>query len=259
MEPSDLSARRRIPLGRSLLFLLRHPTLLGTSLVFFAITCLLTWAGYHFSVTWIDSLSGSLFTTPPTVERFWDWLLLWGWTALKWIVLIMSRVVAFYLAFMLAYCLTTPCYSFLSNWAGNRFTRQAEEGEGTLSVAGVCFDLLEGAKIGLFGLFITLLSLALNLVPVLGQITILCIYVFYSALMFIDFPASRYRWSLQQKLSWLWRYRAQTFRMGLLPALVSMIPVANIFLMALCFPLFTVHATLNFLVLENRDPQPPQV
>jgi len=33
---------------------------------------------------------------------------------------------------------------------------------------------------------------------------------------------------------------------------ISMIPLLNVFLMALFFPLFTIHVTLNFLVIEGR-------
>jgi len=39
------------------------------------------------------------------------------------------------------------------------------------------------------------------------------------------------------------------FKPGGIYSLLSMIPVVNIFFMALFFPLFTVHATLNFITL----------
>jgi CysZ protein len=34
---------------------------------------------------------------------------------------------------------------------------------------------------------------------------------------------------------------------------VSLVPIVNIFLMALLFPLFTVHTTLNFIALEQAE------
>jgi CysZ protein len=224
----------------------------GWSLILIALTGTLTWLGYLLSVDLINNFTGSFFTTPPEVTKFWHWPLVWGWTGLKWIFLILSRVVAFYLAFVLAYCLTTPGYVFLSTWAGNRYTQRAGENEATFTVGGVLIDLLEGIKIGALGLVVTVAALLVNFIPVFGQAAVFVIYVFYSALMFIDFPASRYRWNLGRKLRWLRQHQNQAFRLGLLPAIVSMIPLLNVFLMALFFPLFTVHTTLNFLAIEGK-------
>lgn len=241
-----------VPLARSLAFLLRHPRLVGWSLVLVLVTGSLTWGGYTFCVDLISQYTGSFFGTPPTVEKFWHWPLLWGWTAVKWVYLILSRVVAFYLAFVAAYSLTTPGYVYLSTWAGNRYSPRAGEGEADLSLGGIMVDLIEGIKIGAMGLVVSLLALMANFVPVAGQAAVFTLYAFYSALMFIDYPASRYRWSLGRKIAWLRSHPQQAFRLGLLPALISMIPVLNVFLMALLFPLFTVHTTLNFLSIEGR-------
>jgi len=70
--------------------------------------------------------------------------------------------------------------------------------------------------------------------------------------MLVDFPASRYRWTLGQKLRWVLKHRSLCFRLGLVPALISMIPILNVFLMALFLPLFTIHTTLNFLAFERK-------
>lgn len=241
-----------VPLTTSLFLLLRQPRLLGWSLLLVVCTGMLTWLGYRFSVGWIDQLTGSFFTSPPEVERFWHWPLLWGWAALKWMFLVLSRVVAFYLAFLIAYTLTTPGYVFLSTWAGNSYAARAGEGEARLTLAGALIDLFEGVKIGAVGLLVTAIALPLSFVPVIGHAAVFLLYVFYSALMFLDYPASRYRWSLGEKVRWLHAHRALAFRLGLLPALLSMVPLLNIFFMALCFPLFTVHTTLNFLTIEGR-------
>lgn len=241
-----------VPLDASLFFLLRHPRLLGASLVLMFLTGLLSWLGYELAVDFIARFTGAFFSTPPTVERFWHWPLFWGWTSLQWVFVVLSRVVAFYLAFLVAYSLTTPGYVLLSTWAGNRFGEGAGQGEARLTLSGALVDLVEGLKIGAVGLLVTALALPLNFIPVIGQAAVFCLYVFYSALMFVDYPASRYRWSLGQKVRWLRGHRWQAFRLGLLPALFSMAPLLNIFLMALSFPLFTVHTTLNFLTLEGR-------
>lgn len=241
-----------VPLSFSLSFLCRYPRLLGWSLVLVLLTGTLTWGGYHFSVDLIDRFTGSFFLVPPSVERFWHWPLLWGWMALKWIFLVVSRVAAFYLAFVAAYSLTTPGYVFLSTWAGNRYCDQAGEGEATFSFSGALVDLVEGVKIGAMGLVVTVVALAANFIPVFGQAAVFVVYAFYSALMFVDYPASRYRWTLGEKLLWLRRHHTQAFRLGLFPAMISMIPLLNVFFMALFFPLFTIHTTLNFLVIEGR-------
>lgn len=241
-----------VPLSFSFSFLCRYPRLLGWSLVLVLLTGTLTWFGYLFSVDLIDQLTGSFFLTPPSVEKFWHWPLLWGWTALKWIFLVLSRVVAFYLAFVVAYSLTTPGYVFLSTWAGNRYCEQAGEGEATLTLAGALVDLVEGIKIGAMGLVVTVVALMANFIPVFGQAAVFVLYAFYSSLMFVDYPASRYRWTLGEKLLWLRRHHTQAFRLGLFPAMISMIPLLNVFFMALFFPLFTIHTTLNFLVIEGR-------
>nr|WP_320009788.1 EI24 domain-containing protein [uncultured Desulfobulbus sp.] len=242
-----------VPLGFSFGFIFRHQRLLGWSLVLVLITGGLTWGGYTFTVDFINHLTGSFFSTPPQSDAIWQVPLLWGWTALKWIYMLLSRVVAFYLAFVVAYSLTTPGYVFLSNWAGNRFCQRAAEGEAGISLGGILIDLWEGIKIGAMGIVVSLLALMANFIPVVGQAAVFCIYAFYSALMFIDYPASRYRWSLGRKLRWLRLHSNQAFRLGLFPAMISMVPVLNIFFMALFFPLFTVHTTLNFLTIEGKN------
>jgi CysZ protein len=249
---SNPPATSWVPLSFSFAFIFRHPRLLGWSLILVLITGSLTWAGYLFSVDLINQLTGSFFTIPPTAEKFWQWPMLWGWTGLKWIFMILTRVVAFYLAFVVAYSLTTPGYVFLSTWTGNRYSQQAGQGEARLSLSGAMIDLWEGVKIGAMGLVVSMVALVANFIPVIGQATVFCLYAFYSALMFVDYPASRYRWSLGRKLLWLRRHHNQAFRLGLFPAMISMLPVLNVFLMALFFPLFTVHTTLNFLAIEGR-------
>jgi CysZ protein len=71
--------------------------------------------------------------------------------------------------------------------------------------------------------------------------------------MFIDYPASRRRWSLGRKIGWLRKNGISAFWLGIVPAVVSLVPLVNIIFMALIFPLFTVHATLNFRALEQAE------
>ena len=57
--------------------------------------------------------------------------------------------------------------------------------------------------------------------------------------------------SLGRKIGWIRRHGSLSFRLGFLPAAVSMIPILNMFFIALLFPLLTVHATLNFYKIES--------
>jgi len=170
----------------------------------------------------------------------------------------MSRIIAFFLAFLLAYTLTTPFYSFLSNSAEKIFWGKEFQEDDGFSLMGIAKDLFEGLKIALFGILITIIALAVGFVPVIGQIAVFLIYTYYSALMFVDYPASRRRWGLGKKLLWLRHYSGHTLRLGLIPAAVSMVPLLNVFLLAFIFPLFTVHAALNFSAVEASRPRAPQ-
>ncbi len=241
-----------ISLWYAMKFIFRYPKILSTSCILVACTGLLTWGAMSLCLFFIDGYTISFFAQQPEVQHFWQWPLVWGWYALHWLYLIITRVIIFYFSFLLSYCCTSPGYVFLSMLAGNRYTQHASVGEAGFTLPGVLIDLWEGLKIGMVGVLVTFCALVVNFIPVIGQVAVLLIYVFYSTLMFIDFPASRYRWNLRQKIKWVFLYRNISFRLGLFPALISLIPILNIFLMALFFPLFTVHTTLNYLAIEKR-------
>lgn len=239
-----------IPLSRSLLLMISRKQLFGWSLALFLITILLTWLGYLVTVDYIDNLTGSYMAIAPATDTLWGWIKYTGWQLGRWLFLIVSRIVAFYLAFLIAYTLTTPGYAFLSAAAEKLHAGENFHADAGFSVAGVVRDIFEGLKIALFGIGVTVAALLVNFIPGLGQVAVVLLYTFYSALMFIDYPASRRRWSLGKKLSWLRTHNGKALRIGLLPALLSMIPLLNIFAVALLFPLLTIHATLNFSAIE---------
>ncbi len=255
--PADYLRGTWVPLSSSLAFLVRHVKLLALGLLLVLLTGLLTWIGYLGAIDFIDSLTGHFFQQPPTGEGFWAWLQTWGWLALKFVFVLVTRVVAFYLAFLLAYCLTTPGYVLLSNATEKIYLGGAFPAGGGFTLSGVVTDLVEGIKIGIVGILVTVVALFANFIPVIGQGVVFLVYTFYSALMFVDYPASSLRWSLGRKIRWVARHRNRCFRLGFLPALVSMIPLVNIFFMALLFPLFTVHTTLNFMSVEAGEQRAP--
>lgn len=247
---------RYIPLSQSIAFLMGKKRLLGWSLLLFIVTIVFTWITYQLCVTFIDGLTAGFFSSAPESATLLGWLQHKGWLVLKWLYLFTTRIVAFYLAFMLAYTVTTPGYVFLSASTEKLQAGELYEEDAPLTVTGVLLDLYEGLKIAIFGVVVTVAALLVNFIPLLGQILAFLLYTYFSALMFLDYPASRRRWSLGTKLAWLKQHGGHSFRLGLLPALVSMIPVLNIFIIALLFPVLTVHATLNFTRLELAKSAP---
>ena len=242
-----------IPLSRSTGFLVSNLRLLGLSLLLFIITLGITWVFYEISTHLVDRFVGSYFTKGPDAGTLWGWIKYQGWALFKWIFIIISRIISFYIAFLVAYCLTTPGYCFLS--ASVEKIHSGREIADSFSLHGLILDLREGAKIGMFGIGVTCCALVVNFIPGVGQVIVFLLYSFYSCLMFIDYPASRRRWPLGKKIAWLKDNSFRAFRLGFLPALISMIPVLNVFLMALFFPLLTVHATLNFSSLDTPGDQ----
>lgn len=242
-----------IPLSYSFAFLLRSKRLLGWSAILVLITIAFTWAGYLLTVDFVDGLTGSFFLTQPEAVGLWGWTKYIGWQGMKWAFLIISRIVAFYLAFLLAYSLSAPGYVFLSTAVEKKHAGENFEPDAALNIKGLLIDLWEGVKIGLFGIVVTVIALMANFIPGVGQVVVLLLYTYYSALMFVDYPSSRRRWTLGQKISWLRSHNKQSLRLGIFPALVSLVPVVNIFFIAMLFPLMTVHSTLNFLAIEQYN------
>jgi CysZ protein len=251
-RPTTLSSKPNwIPLPSSAFFLLSKRRLFGLSLLLFIVTLLITWGCYIGSVTLIDNLTGDFFLEPPSAETIWGWIKHKGWIALKWLFLVFTRIIAFYLAFLTAYTITTPGYSILSTATEKLHAGDEFEMDDLSSWKGLFIDLIEGIKIGAFGIVVTILAIIVNFIPGIGQILAFLLYTYYSALMFVDYPTSRRHWTLGQKIGWLKTFKVRAFRLGLLPALISMIPILNIFFIALLFPLLTVHATLNFTAINN--------
>lgn len=250
LHPTLPPAPEWIPLSHSLFLILRRKSLLGWSFLLFVFTIGFTWLGYQLAVDFIDDLGGSLMPAAPAAEGIWGWLKHKGWVGMTWFYLFVSRIVAFYLAFLLAYTLSTPGYVFLATAAEKYHAGENFDPDLNFTVTGFFIDLWEGLKIAAFGICITFVALFVNFIPAIGQAAVFLIYTYYSALMFLDYPTSRRRWSLGKKLRWLRSHSSPAFRIGVLPALLSMIPLLNIFAIALFFPLLTVHSTLNFSAIE---------
>lgn len=245
------TTRPWIPLSTSLSFLLGKRVLFGWSLLLVVITLFLTWLGFILTTGFMDQLTGGFWASAPATESWWGWIKLGGWYVAKWLFMLVSRVVAFFLAFLLAYSLSAPLYVFLSSATERIYCGTDFEADEPLTLGSILKDLLEGFKIAAFGILVTIVALPISFIPVIGQVAVLALYTYYSTLMFIDYPASRRHWSLGRKLSWMRRHNRESLRLGIIPAVISIIPVLNLFLIALAFPLLTVHATLNFTKIEQ--------
>ncbi|HSL38794.1 MAG TPA: EI24 domain-containing protein [Desulforhopalus sp.] len=246
-----LSSPLWIPLSRSMALLLTRLRLFGWALFLVALTFILTWFGYRLCVDFFVDLSRPLFGTVSDPDSLFGWIKYSAWLAAHWTFTVFLKVLAFYLAFIAAYTLATPGYALLSAAAERLHQGPPADPEPARGLMSLFYDIAEGAKIGLLGVVVTVIAFAANFVPVIGQIIVLLLYTGYSTLMFIDFPASRRNWNLTEKLRWLGRHPYPTLRLGLLPALVSMVPLLNIFVLALLFPLLTIHATVNFNAIQR--------
>ncbi len=235
-------------------FIFRHVSLVVWSILLVTATALFTWMGYLEAIHFINGLTGHFFQTAPHSSGILGWFAGKGWLIIRYLFLLVTRIASFYLAFLLSYCLTSPGYVFLSGAVEKIFVNRQEKHYmdfRALNISIFFIDLWEGIKIGLVGVLMTFVALAVNFIPIVGQMLVFIIYVFYSALMFIDYPASNRHWSLRQKINWVLSHYPISIKIGILPALISMIPVINIMFMALLFPLFTVHTTLNFIAVQN--------
>jgi CysZ protein len=241
-----------IPLTRSIGFLFSNFRIFVLSLILFIITLALTWLFYQVSTHFVDQFIGNHLAHLPGADSFWGWIKHYSLLILRWIFIVVTNIISFYIAFLFAYCLTSPGYTVLSSAVEKIHLGQKYKMNEEFSFHGLLVDLVEGCKIGIFGFGVTIAALFINFIPILGQLLVFLLYSFYSCLMFIDYPSSRRKWSLGNKLLWLKKNPIISLRLGFLPALISLIPVLNIFFMALFFPILTVHATLNFSTIEDH-------
>ena len=239
-----------IPLGRSLRMLVSRKRLMGISFLLFLATAILTWFAYQFCLDFVDTLVNHTFSENQPSSTIFGWLKFKLILGVEWLYLIVSRIVGFYLAFMVAYSLTSPGYVLLSTSAEKLHAGDYFVADNGYSLKIFAIDLWEGIKIGILGLLVSPVVLLVNFIPIVGQVIGFIFFTYYSALLFVDYPSSRRGWSLGKKIKWLRSHSRVGFRLGLIPAVISMIPVLNIFFMAILFPLLTIHTTLNFTDIE---------
>lgn len=235
-----------ISLFTSIGFIFKKKNLLGWSFILSLITIITTWVCFTFLTSYVDTFGNDFFQTNATVTGWLATIKDWFFSFLQWFYYIGTRIIGFYISFLIAYSITSPGYYFLSHaaekmHAGDNFDPDAE-----FNIKGLLIDSWEGIKIAGLGIIVSIFALFLNFLPFFGQLSIVLVYTLYSTLLFIDYSASRRRWSLGKKINWIKSNFFVSIRIGLLPAIASLIPIINIFVMAILFPIMTVHATLNF-------------
>ena len=165
---------------------------------------------------------------------------------------IVVNVLLFYLSFAVSYALVSPLYSFISIIAEDVYFGKPQD-EAEFSIPGIIEDMKQALKVSASVLVLGILAFFVGFVPVLGQIAAFVLCFFMNAFLIFDFVTSRRRWKLVQKAKWLVMHPAITVKTALLPSLVSFVPVVNTILTAFLFPLFVVHATMNFAFEETKN------
>ena len=242
-----------IPLRENIQFLLKHPQLLALTVILLAATILITFLGYSVIILFFEDLTRAFFKTAPAGTSVFDALYRFGWHVLLWLYIISTGLIAFYIALLVGYSITAPGYMFLSNSTEKIDETGSMEGE-SFEFDMLVDDLIEGLKIAGMGILTAIFLFFITFVPIFGIIVAFIVLMFYSTLMFIDFPASKRHWTLSQKFQWVYKHPIISARLGFIPALVGMIPIFNIVFIAFLFPLLTVHTTRNFrLILQNEE------
>ena len=167
-----------------------------------------------------------------------------------WLFKIVVNVLLFYLAFIVSYAIVSPLYSFISMIAEDVYFGKPKD-DAELSLEGAIEDIKQALKISAAVFALGIVAFFIGFVPVLGQLSAFVICFFMNALLIFDFVTSRRRWSMAQKAKWLLKHPVISVKTAFLPSLVSFIPVINTMLTAFLFPVFVVHATMNFACAER--------
>ena len=163
---------------------------------------------------------------------------------------IVVNVLLFYLSFVISYALVSPLYSFISIIAEDVYFGKPHD-DAELSLPGVIEDVKQALKISAAVFVLGIVAFFIGFIPVLGQITAFILCFFMNALLIFDFVTSRRRWNLARKAKWLLMHPSISVKTAFLPSIVSFIPVVNTMLTAFLFPIFVVHATMNFACAER--------
>lgn len=165
---------------------------------------------------------------------------------------IVAGILLFYLSFVVSYALVSPLYSFISVIAEDVYFGKFKD-DAELSLNGVLEDIKQAMKISAVVFGLGILAFFIGFIPVLGQIAAFVLCFFMNAFLLFDFAASRRHLTLIQKAKWIVLNPSVTVKTALLPSVISFVPVVNTIVTAFLFPLFVVHATMNFAFVETKN------
>jgi len=216
------------------------------------IMMILTFFFYHRVTSFVTVKTLDFFEITPATDELFSQI----YHALKvcsaFLFKLVVNILSFYLSFILAYALTSPLYSFISIIAEDVYFGKPQD-DAELSLSGIIEDVKQALKVTLAAFLLGVVAFFIGFVPVLGQFAALVFCFFMNALLIFDFVTSRRRWNFVNKAKWLVFHPALTLKTALLPTLISFIPVINTIFTAFLFPVFVVHATMNFACAERGD------
>ena len=221
---------------------------IGVILAMLVISILL----YHQVSSFVTVKTLDFFEIAPATDELFSQI----YHALKvcgaWLFKIVVNVLLFYLAFVVSYAIVSPLYSFISIIAEDVYFGKPKDDAG-LSLEGAVEDIKQALKITAAVFALGIIAFFIGFIPVLGQMTAFVLCFFMNALLIFDFVTSRRRWNFMQKAKWLVMHPAVSVKTAFFPSVVSFIPVVNTILTAFLFPVFVVHATMNFACAERGD------
>ncbi len=248
---SSLKGRKGfLSIGEGFRFFISNKPLLFSTIFIVLITFLVSMIAQSWVGT-IISDRGLFFWNQPLLSAWYSYFAWVAWWLVYGVYVIVARILAFYISFMVAYTCSAPFYSILSTMTEKRFNGFSIDENEPLFSAKLLTDIVEALKLTLMVFLLAVVAFFLNWIPLFGQLLSFVLFIFMNALIFVDYAASRRRWTLGRKFDWLVRNKGLSVRIGLIPTAASMIPFFNIFLMVFLFPFFTVYGTLNFLLVEE--------
>ena len=232
--------------------ILKSGKLFFASIGVILIMMILTFFFYHRVTSFVTVKTLDFFEITPATDELFSQI----YHALKvcsaFLFKLVLNVLSFYFSFILAYALTSPLYSFISIIAEDIYFGKPKD-DAEVSISGIIEDVKQALKVTLAAFLLGVIAFFIGFVPVLGQVAALVFCFFMNALLIFDFVTSRRRWTFVNKAKWLLFHPALTLKTALFPTLISFIPVINTIFTAFLFPVFVVHATMNFACAERGD------
>ncbi len=250
---SSIRAEKKyISLSESINFFFRNKSMLFASFIIIAITFMVSIIAQSLVGDLVEH-SGFFLVNEPAkpvdlIGEIWSF----AWTLLHGLYIVFVRITVFYITFFIAYTFSSPLYSLISFFTEKIFKGGRVDDDVPLSFDQAVKDIIEALKLTIVVFAVSIASFFVSAIPLFGPLISFGGFVMINALILFDFAAARKGWSLKKKIQWTWNNKVTSFKIGFIPALVSMIPIFNIFFLVFIYPVFTVYGTLNFILTEDR-------